>query len=1105
MVAEHFLSAAGFRGSFELEGSLTGGLSASNLKLGSDKTLAMLTAGRVKPVYRLSALLKGELDGLVVDDLHADLRLGLDVDEPEEKDPLDLEKLVKTLRTVRSKVLLVEADLKDISLNVTKDGKPVISLARTRIRHAAGDADIELEIGAITDAAGHEWPARESSVVWTEEDLTIDRLDPLPGLSVRGLVLRLPAIGGPSAEMELHVDDAVFVVNASSGFSSVQVDLREGRLASGKVAERFGLELPTGGELSSLSMHVENLLPEPKAATGALQVLLENVIYGDWAVPELGLDAALENGRATLAARGVALGTEFSLGAWAAVRRDGGGFVLGDASGRFKVAEVSELVAALADRIQVIDPEAPVPRATVDGDFHVSFSSNSPQSAEVKLLLAPAEPELASPLAVKARWQPGEPVSAVVELDGLKASASYDFENSGYQGQLDLTEFKSARIDRWLDVVRAGTAGAVTLTGSWRGGGSVKRMTHHGTLDLTSLDLVRPEVSGLRARGGIDYDWPRGFTTRDLQVTADEQTVAARLQMADGFLEMSDLLWRDGDKEMVTGRARLPVPEDFTKWREMLARDPRPLELSVQSKVLPLESLKDWLPVAGKIDPRSTGQGHVKVSGTYAAPLVDAVVEVKDLRFLEQADLPAADLKLVFAARDGRVSVEGNALAGDFPPVVMTASMSFRPGKWAEEPGQLLEEKISARLDLPRIDLSRFAALVPGTRKLSGIVSGNIVVAGEFGKPDVQGHIDLTGGGLEMTRADIPPVKGLAASVDLALDRITLKELKATVAGGSLGAAGSLALENGKPGAVDFRVKGEHLPLKRDDSLIVRANADLRLAGTWEQAALTGTVGVVDSIFYRDIELLPIGSPFTGPSAASLPKIDVASKPADSVPEPFRNWTLDVAAKTVNPFLIRGNIATGRLDANMRVGGTIGNPAPDGQVRISDFKAALPFSTLKIRAGTVRFTPETGLDPILEIRGTAEPRPYQVGVFVYGRASDPQLVLTSSPPLPENEIMTLLATGTTTSGLEDPQTASSRALQLFAEELRRGRFKLGKRLRPLLGLLDRVDFTVAEADPYSSESFSTATVQVSDRWFLSAGMSGEGDSRVLAIWRLRFY
>jgi autotransporter translocation and assembly factor TamB len=173
-------------------------------------------------------------------------------------------------------------------------------------------------------------------------------------------------------------------------------------------------------------------------------------------------------------------------------------------------------------------------------------------------------------------------------------------------------------------------------------------------------------------------------------------------------------------------------------------------------------------------------------------------------------------------------------------------------------------------------------------------------------------------------------------------------------------------------------------------------------------------------------------------------------------------------------------------------------------VKISDFQAALPFTTLRVRSGTVRFSPANGLDPVLEIRGQAEPRPYRVSAFVYGTASNPQLVLTSTPPLPENEIMTLLATGTTTTGLENPQAASSRAMQLLAEELRRGRFAVGKQLRPLLGLLDRVDFSLAEADPYTSESFSTATLMITDRWYLSAGMGAEGDSRVLGIWRLSY-
>ena len=1106
MAADHFLPKAGFRGAFALEGSLTGGLTVKDLKLESDKALALLTISRLTLDYQLSKIVKGQIDGIEVDGLHADLLLGLEDDTPEEdKDPLDLEELVKTLRMVRSKVMLVEADLKDISLNATKDGKLVISLARTRIRHKAGESNVELDIGAITDATGREWPARESTIVWNEDELMIDRLDPLPALSVQKLVVKLPPSGGPSAETELHVDDAVFAVNASPGFSSVQISLREGRLIAEKVAGHFDIKLPANAELSSLSVNVDSLLPDPKAATGAAQLLLENIAYEDWSVPELSLDAGLEATRGTVAARGVALDTEFSLEAETDVSREDGNFKLGDARGHFNVAAVSKLVAALAERVEAIDPEAVVPQSLLDGEFKATFSNNQPASADVDLLLKPADPKAATSLAAKALWKPAQPVVAQVELDGLKLNAEYDIENAGYQGRLGLDAFKSARIDPWLDIVKAGTKGMVSLTGGWEGGGSIKENTHNGAMKLSGVDVSREGATPIHAQGEIQYDWPKGFNTKALQVKADGQTVAVDLKLAGGFLEMSDLLWRDGDKEMASGSANLPVPEDFSKWRDMLANDSRPVTVAVQSKVLSLETLKNWLPAAGKIDPRSTGQVELNVSGTYAEPAVDAMLEVKELRSPEQPELPPADLKVTLAGHDGHLAVDGNITAKDFPPAVMTASMPFRPAEWAETPDLVMKEKVSARMDLPRIDLSRFTTLVPGAKKLAGFVTGNLEVAGEIGKPEVKGKVDLTGGVFEMKRSDIPPVSELGLSVDLTLDRITLTGLKASMAGGTLDGGGSLELKDGKPGALDFRVQGKQLPLKRDKSLIVRANADFRLAGPWEQAALTGTVGVVNSLFFQDIELLPIGSPFTGPSAAALPKIDAPATPGDSLPEPFGNWTLDVLVRTENPFLIRGNIATGEVNVNLRVGGTIGNPAPDGEVRLKDIRAELPFSTLKIPSGTVRFTPATGLDPILEIRGNAEPRPYRVNVFVYGSASDPQMVLTSNPPLPENEIMTLLATGTTTSGLEDPQAASSRAMQLFAEEIRRGRFAVGKQLRPLLGLLDRVDFTVGEADPYSSASYSTATLEITDRWFLSAGLGEEGNSRVLAIWRLRFY
>jgi autotransporter translocation and assembly factor TamB len=467
--------------------------------------------------------------------------------------------------------------------------------------------------------------------------------------------------------------------------------------------------------------------------------------------------------------------------------------------------------------------------------------------------------------------------------------------------------------------------------------------------------------------------------------------------------------------------------------------------------------------------------------------------------------VPPADIDLNLRTRDDRLSLDGRITVPDYPAAVVTASMPFRPSVWIENPESLRVEPITARADLPRLDLARFAALLPGVARLTGFLTGNAEVAGEVGRPRMQGGIVVSNVGLVMDKADLPPVTGGSAALDLTPERVTLRDLRATMAGGTLTGSGTLDIVDGRPGGVDLRLNGSELPVLRNDSMIVRADANLRLSGDIEQAAVSGNVAIVNSMFYRDIEILPIGTPFATASAASLPHLDAPTAAGSGLPMPFRDWSLDVRVVTRNPFLIRGNFAEGGVTANVRVGGTLGNPAPDGEVTINDLKAALPFSTLNVRRGSLRFTPANGFDPVVEIRATSDPRPYRVNGYVYGRASDPQLVLTSSPPLPENEIMTLLATGTTPSGLENPSAASSRAIQLFAEEIRRGRFVVGRQLRPLLGLLDRVDFTLAEADPYTDESFSTATLSITDRWYLSAGMSDDGDTRVMGIWRLTFH
>lgn len=1104
-LAVHYLEKSGIRGDFKVEGSFTAGFSLTDLHLEGDATLASLTVVRIVPNYQWRRLLKGRIEGITVDGVHAGIRLEpKPKDLPEQPSSLDLAQLVKSLRSLRETVVPMAIDLKNFSLTATRDGKPALTLNPSSLFHAAGSSDLTLELGAFTDEKQHVWAAGQTTIEWTAENLSIPRLDPWPGVSLREVVLQLPASGQPAVAGQVRLDDAVFIVSSAPGFAAVKVELREGKLLVHETLQHFGIELPATATLTSLALDVDQVFPDPMLATGKVRVMLENCTSQGWPMPNLTTEVSLTATSSTLAGHGSMLGSEFFLDATTSVTRGKSGFHLGEAKGKFNIVDVPKVLRELAIRTPLIDPDSQIPSSSANGDFTVSFAENKPHAANASLVIQPTDDKLASPIALKAHWVMDQPPTADIALDGLKAAATYEPGPATYQATLALDGFSSARIDRWLSVVKVKLGGVADLTGTWKGGGELKSGKNRGQLSLIQAKWSREALAPIVAAGNVNYDWPSGFETKDLRIQMNEQTVLLDAALANRMLDLRNLRWSDGKMDVAGGSASLPWPADFSKWRDTLAKDDRPLAVSINSRVLSLGLLKPWVPTLDKLDPRSTGQLGIDISGTYANPVIDAKLEARDLRSPTQPQLPPADLKISVIARDGRMVVDGSAAAPDFPAAVMKAAMAFRPAEWAETPAILSEESVTARVDLPRLDLSRFSSLVPMAEKVSGILTGNIVVAGKVGKPEVKGALELTGGGFRLKNDTYPAIESTVASVDVALDRIVLRNLKSTIAGGTLQADGTLLIKAGRLGDMDFHIRGNHLPLVRNDFLILRANADLRLQGPWERALVTGTIGAVDGIFYRDIELLPIGTPFTGPSAAALPRVDASKTVINSMPEPFRNWGLNVLARTEDAFLIRGNLATGEITAKIRLGGTLGTPAPDGVAIIKDVRASLPFSTLSVRSGTATFTPATGFDPILEIRGSAEPRPYQVTFYAYGRASDPHLLLISNPPLPENEIMTLLATGTTTSGLEDPQAASSRALQLLVEELRRGRFRYGKQLRPLLALLDRVDFSLAEADPYTSASFSTATLAITDRWFLSAGVGATGDSRVLVVWRLTF-
>lgn len=1112
VAARHFLPKLGFAGDLRVEGRISSGLVVTDLWLSGEAGkggLRGLRVGRIEPKYVWGRLLQGKVDGLVVDQLQADVSLDPADFEPEgkKKEPFELRKLGETLRKVRERVVPMDLRLTGVSATLVKEGRVVVDLAPTGFSHVAGSDDFRLELGAVTDASGREWAGHPLVLGWREDGLRLDRLGPVSGVGVRDVVLQLPDSGKLAAELKVLLDEAVVAVQVLPDAGVATLRMESGRVRLGPLLAGFGVESPVEAGISGMELDLQQVLPDPRAAVGTLALSAEEVAYDGWQVPEARLRVEIKAGSLAAELRARALGGDLELAAGSELVRGEGELEVGDVQGTLRIGEVVPVLQELAQRYPAIKVESGIPQSTLQGTYVVAMSAGKVAGATAKLRLEPVDAAAATAVAVDAGWKSGGAVVARVEMDGVGLDASADLTEKSYQGTLAMDGFSTHRIERWLALAGVEMSGMATASLQWKGGGSwAEAGNHQGELKVAEASWAQPGRAAAGFQLEADYQWPGRVGVKRLEAAVEDQKVVLDAQMQDRWLEVGDFLWTQEGREMAVGSARVPVPDDLGAWREMLENETREMRVAVESRVLPLELLNPWLPETARMDAGSTGKLRIDVAGPVADPAVDFLLECRKLRVPGKPDLPAADMRVAVKAAAGHAGLEASVVADGYAPAVVSASMPCRLDEWAEDPARIKGESFTARADLPRLELARFMKLVPGATRLAGVLTGNVEAGGTLDAPELRGKILLENGAFAMDGGMVPPVERAGVEVDLSMQRVTVNQLRAEVAGGTVSGSGAIELRDNLPAAVDFRLDAAQLPVLRNELMIVRADAGLRLAGPWESARLSGEVGLVDSLFYRDIELLPIGKPFTTPSAASLPKLDAKAAKAEAgrVPAPFNRWGLDVRVRTKDPFLIRGNLASGRVDVDLKAVGSAGDPKLDGTAVLSDFSALLPFSTLNVKSGTVRFTPETGFDPILEVRGTSEPRPYRVSVFVYGRASDPQIMLTSNPPMPEAEIMTLLATGTTTSGLEDTQAAKSRAIQLFAEEVRRGRVKYTRQLRPLLGLIDRVDFALQENDPYSTDAYTTATVRLTDRLFVSAGMDDQGNTRMMGIWRISF-
>jgi len=522
-------------------------------------------------------------------------------------------------------------------------------------------------------------------------------------------------------------------------------------------------------------------------------------------------------------------------------------------------------------------------------------------------------------------------------------------------------------------------------------------------------------------------------------------------------------------------------------------------DLTVTLTDLPLELLRladPALAFTGSAD------GGLRVTGPRDAP---------EARLTLTAERIGSDAAAAAGLPGFGLDVEAGLAGGDLAATVTVA---------AEQGGELradarLPVPVDPATGLPRVapdtplqvsldgsvDLSLVNGLLSaGADRVSGTLEIALRLSGTVGNPDAAGRVTLADGSY---RNDVYGIR--IARIEAALvgnaDALVLERFTAVAGGrGTIEASGAVRLdgEAGFPGR--FTLTAADARLIDGDVATGDFDADLAVEGRLgTRPALGGTI-TVRRVEARIPDRLPGGSAAVAayevnPPPALAERVAAQRERVEGPPSAF-DLALDLVVDAPGRIFLRGRGLDAELGGRLTVAGTASAPVIDGELSLRDGTLDLLGNRLEFERGTVTFLGGGDADPLLDFRATADIGDGGTGIVtVEGRASAPALAFSAQPELPEDEVLSRILFGKSTTELstvEAVQLAES-AAQLTG--VGPGGPGLVDRVRRAVGV-DRLDVETGEGGTGATIS---AGRYVSENVFVGVRQGTEAESSGVTV------
>jgi translocation and assembly module TamB len=399
--------------------------------------------------------------------------------------------------------------------------------------------------------------------------------------------------------------------------------------------------------------------------------------------------------------------------------------------------------------------------------------------------------------------------------------------------------------------------------------------------------------------------------------------------------------------------------------------------------------------------------GQTEVHGTLHGPLknqklLEAHITIPTLKLAYTNTIQLAETAPIRVDyKDTVVTLQRSGLKGTDTDLQFSGSMSTAK-----------DAPISLLL-LGTVNL-QIAQLFEPDIQSSGELKFNINTNGATNSPNFAGEVDVVDA--NFASGDLPV--GLQHGngvLSLTKDRLNITKFQGTVGGGTVTAQGGVAY---RPNIqFDLGLAANGVRALYPDGVRETVNANLRLAGTTDNAVLGGQVNLADLSFTPAFDLNSFINQFSG---------GVSPPPTPGISQ---NIQLNLGVTSENNINLVSRTLSINGSANLRVRGTAAQPVLLGRVNLSGGDIILNGDRFVLNGGTIEFVNPSETQPVVNLALNTTIQQYNISMRFNGPIDQLRTNYSSDPSLPAADIINLLAFGTTTEADAATSTPANQAAE----------------------------------------------------------------------------